>query len=150
MRPSETIEENGKASPDRSPAGLKDLILILQEVLSRAEKFVDGASRKGRFLTAFKKSLLEKSGEYPFLDPFSGEFEYRDGLIRFTGAADEKDFAKGIAECLRVAVSHLEEELSNKKLFSLKLKAEIESSLEPHRETMKQLGIDSALSSFFR
>ena len=59
----------------------KELILILQEILSKAEKLVDGLSEKGRFLRAFKKSLLEKVDVYPFLDPFSGEFNYENGSI---------------------------------------------------------------------
>ena len=71
----------------RLAANFSDLLIpILQEVLSQAEKLVDGASRiKGLFLKVFKESLLEKSEEFTFLDPFAGEFEYREGAIQFTG-----------------------------------------------------------------
>ena len=47
-----------------------------------------------------------------------------------------------------MTVSNLLDELPKKKMIPLKLKAEIESSLERHRETMKRLGVDSVLPSF--
>ena len=137
-----TIEERGR--------GLDELIPIFEEVLSIAEQFVDGVSRKGRFLGAFKKTLLEKSDQYPFLDPFRGEFEYREGTISFTGDVKEKEFFRGVGECLLATLSQMDEELPKKKMLSLKLRVEIESTLEPHRETIKRLGLDSVLPSFFQ
>jgi hypothetical protein len=129
---------------------LKELLLIYQEILSRMENLVDGISQKGKFLRAFKKSLLEKSDEYPFLDPFMNEFEYREGKIQFTGDTAEKDLTKGIIECLRSTLSQLAKELPKEKIFLLKLRAEITSSLKPYQETVKRLGIDVALSSLFQ
>jgi hypothetical protein len=124
--------------------GPTELIPIFQEILFKIEEWVDGASQRGTFLKAFNRSRMEKSGEYFFLDPFSGEFEYRDGTIRFTGETSIKEFAKGIIECLRASLPHLEKEFPKNKMFPLKLRAEIESSLEQHKETMKRWGIDTA------
>lgn len=123
--------------------GPQELIAIFQEILSRVENWVDGASQRGTFLKAFNRSRMEKSGEYFFLDPFSGEFEYRDGTIRFKGESGGRDFAKGIIECLRASLPHLEKEFPKNKMFPLKLRAEIESSLELHKEAMKRLGIET-------
>lgn len=131
--------------------GLKELLLIFQEVLYRVENSVDGIfQQKGKFLGAFKKSLLEKSDKYPFLDPFSSEFEYREGKIQFTGDAVDKDLANGILECLRATLFQLGKELPKNKVFFIKLRAEIESSLKPYQEILKRLGMDTALSSFFQ
>ena len=123
--------------------GQNELAAIFQEILSRVENWVDGASQRGTFLKAFNRSRMEKSGEYFFLDPFSGEFEYRDGAIRFTGETGGRDFAKGIIECLRASLPHLEKEFPKNRMFPLKLRAEIESCLEFHKEAMKRLGIDT-------
>jgi hypothetical protein len=123
--------------------GSKELIAIFQDILSRIESWVDGASQRGTFLKAFNRSRMEKSGEYFFLDPFSGEFEYRDGTIRFTGETGGKDFAKGMIECLRASLPHLEKEFPKNKMFPLKLRAEIESLLEVHKEVMRRFGIDT-------
>jgi hypothetical protein len=130
--------------------GLGEITQIFQEVLSMAENMLDRGSRRGTFLKAFKESLIKKSSEYPFLDPFGGEFEYRDGAIVFTGDAGARDFTRGIGECLRQTLNHLEEENPKKKMLRLKLKARVESSLEHHREAIKKLGVDSVLESVFR
>jgi hypothetical protein len=129
---------------------LQDQLFIYQEVLSKVENWVDGISKKGKFLGAFKQSLLEKSEKYPFLDPFGGEFEYREKSIQFTGDASEEDFAKGMIECLRSALFQLAKELPKNKLFSSQLKGEIISTLKSHQETVKRLGIEAALSSIFQ
>jgi hypothetical protein len=141
MRETEEPEGNG---------GLDEITQIFQEVLSMAENMLDRGSQRGTFLKAFKESLIKKSSEYPFLDPFGGEFEYRDGAIVFTGDAGARDFTRGIGECLRQTLNHLEEENPKKKMLRLKLKARVESSLEHHREVIKKLGVDSVLESVFR
>jgi hypothetical protein len=133
-----------------SNGGLEEVTEIFQEVLSMAENLVDKDSREGTFLKAFKESLIEKSSEYPFLDPFGGEFEYREGAIVFTGDAGARDFTKGVGECLRETLQHLEEKLPKKKMLHLKVKAGVESSLEHHREVMKRLGVDSVISSVLK
>jgi hypothetical protein len=130
---------------------LKELIPIFQEVFSRAEQLVDGATKKkGLFHKLFKESLVERSEEFPFLDPFAGEFEYREGTIQFTGETGIKDFAKGIVECLVGTLSHLEKEFPKDKMLPLKLKAGIESSLEQHSEALKRLRVDAITSSIFK
>jgi hypothetical protein len=130
--------------------GLKELMPILQDVLSRVERFVDGGSKKGNFIKAFKRALIERAGDYPFLDPFGGEFEYRDGTITFEGEARAKEFAKGIGESLRLALNYLEEEVPKNKTLFLKLRAGIESSLEEKRDQLKRLGVDSVVTSFLQ
>ncbi len=146
------IFKEEKAVP-REKGGQKELILtlqILQEILSTVEKRVDRISRKGKFIETFKKTLIQKSKEYPFLDPFGGEFDYREGTILFDSQVREKDFVKGIIECLRAALFQIEGEIPPKKMNPAKLRLEIKSSLEHHRETMKRLGIEAIVSSLFQ
>jgi hypothetical protein len=134
--------------PVEKGGGLKEIIQIFEGVLSKAEKLVDGTTEKGTFRRIFKKSLIDKSELYPFLDPFGGDFDYRDGTIQFMGEAKERDFTRGIGECLQTTISYIEEELPKSKMLPLKLRAEIESSLEPQRETIKRLGLDPLIPSF--
>jgi len=133
------IKEKKAAGPR---GNLKEVIPILQEIISQAEKLVDGSSRKkGLFHKIFKESLIEKSEEFPFLDPFAGEFEYREGTIQFTGEIGVKDFTSGIVQGLVSTLSHLEKELPKDKILPLKLRAGIESSLGQHGEALKRLGV---------
>jgi hypothetical protein len=139
---------------NKAPGGgkerLKEIIPILQETLSNAERLVDGASRNGTFIGAFKKCLIEKAEAFSFLDPFAGEFEYQDGVIRFSGEVGEKEFAKGILECLSTTLTFLEKELPKNKRLSSKLGAEIRSSWEPHSDTLRRLGLAEVFSSSVR
>jgi hypothetical protein len=144
-----------KETKEKKAAGpredLKELTPILQEIISEAEKLVDGSSRRrGLFHKVFKQSLIEKSEEFPFLDPFAGEFEYREGTIQFSGETGASDFTTGIVEGLASALSRLEKELPKDKILPLKLKAGIESSLERHGEALKRLGVHAITSSIFK
>jgi hypothetical protein len=146
----ETKEIREKKVPERGE-GLKELILIFQEIISKAEQLVDLTSkRKGLFQKVFKESLIEKSEEFPFLDPFAGEFEYRNGTIQFTGEIWGEHFTKGIVECLVETLSGLEKELPKDKILPLKLKTGIESSLEQHSEALNRLGVHAITSSIFK
>jgi hypothetical protein len=134
-----------------SNGGPKDIIPILQDILSRVEKLADIGSRKGVFLREFKRSLIEKAEKYPFLDPFAGEFDYKDGAIGFKGEAGTKELARGIGECLRLTLYHIEDELpKHNKTLPAKLVLEIEALLERHREGTKRLGVDTLLHSIFQ
>lgn len=134
--------------PFEKGESLKEMIRVFDEVLSKAEKLVDDASQKGTFRRIFKRSLIDQSEQYPFLDPFGGEFDYRDGMIQFAGEATGRDFTQGLGACLQTTLSYIEEELPKNKMLPLKLRAEIESSLEPHRETIKRLDLDPFIPSF--
>ena len=134
----------------RGKEGLKEVIPILQETISNAEKLVDAASRDGIFMGTFKKCLIDKAETFSFLDPFAGEFEYQDGVIKFSGEVGEKEFTKGILECLSTTLILLEKELPKNKTLSLKLGAEIKSSLELHSDTLKRLGLTEVVSSTLR
>jgi hypothetical protein len=147
-RETKGIKEKKAAGPGED---LKELLPILQEIISRAEKLVDGSSRRrGLFHKIFKESLIEKSEEFPFLDPFAGEFEYREGTIQFSGEIGARDFTTGIVEGLVSTLLRLEKELPKDKILPLKLKAGIESSLERHGEALKRLGVQAITSSIFK
>jgi hypothetical protein len=130
--------------------GLKELIPILQETLFTAEKLVDAASRNGTFIGTFKRSLIEKAETFGFLDPFAGEFEYQNGVIRFSGEAGEKEFTKGILECLNATLILLGKEFPKNKMLPLRLIAEIKSSLELHGDALERLGVKEVVSSSLR
>lgn len=161
FHPEETLnkaplkEEVSKISKEELPLieekdERKVLLLILQEVLSNTERLVDEVSQKGKFLTIFKKSLLEKSNKYLFLDPFSGEFDYRDGAILFNGDVGNSELAKGVVDCLKATLFKIEKELPKKKTLPLKLTLEIETTLRLHREALKRLGVEVDFSPFYQ
>jgi hypothetical protein len=133
----------------RGPEGARELIPVFQEILSKTERLVDGVTKKGTFLNTFKQSLVEHAEAFDFLDPFAGEFDYREGIIRFIGEAKEKDFARGMVESIHTALTHLEGRLPKDRMFPVRLRAEIESAVERHRGVMKRLGVEGIISELF-
>jgi hypothetical protein len=136
--------------PAEREEGFEETLLLFHEFLSNAERMVDSLSSGGTFKNAFKKGLIEKAEEFGFLDPFAGEFEYRNGKIQFTGEAGKEEFARGIVECFRSALAHFDEELPKQKMVSLKLKAGIESFIEHHREALKRLNTEEIFQSLLK
>ncbi len=126
------------------------MLLLFQEFLSKSERLVDSLSSKGTFRKTFQKALVQKAEEFGFLDPFAGEFEYKDGGLRFTGEVGKDDFVRGFVESFRTALFLFEDEIPKQKMVSLKLKAGIESFLEQHRATLIKLEIEESLSSLVR
>jgi hypothetical protein len=78
---------------------------LWQEVLRALETAVDGPTKTGTFLAAFKRSCIGAAESFPFLDPFAAEFEYRDGRVRFEGpepiAALNQGLSQAVAHCVR-------------------------------------------------
>ncbi len=139
LREDELLLAGEERGPGKSGKGFEDRLILLQEFLSGAERLVDGLFSEGAFRTAFKKASIDKAEEFDFLDPFAGEFEYMNGTISFTGEVDGEAFVKGVTECFRTVLSHLEATSEQEKMVSLKLKAGIESFIENHEERLKRL-----------
>ncbi len=141
--PQEVFKEEGLVRKGRKD--LEELISIIQDLLLNLEKITDNLThRKGTFLRAFKRSLIERSGEYPFLDPFAGEFEYREGMARFSGDVELKKFWEGILQSLQTTLFSLGEEFPKNKGLQTKWREEIDTTLEPHQEILKRWGLDLA------
>lgn len=130
--------------------GHKDILKALQEMIAKVEKFVDGFAQEGIFLRAFKRALIEKSDEYPFLDPFTEQFDYRQGEIILDEEVELDRFAAGIADCFNLTLSHLKKEFPKNMNLSLNLKTELESKFKLYQDAMKQSGIQSVPPMFFK
>jgi hypothetical protein len=144
MRPQEEMKAPEKGN------GLRELLPVVQEVLSRVERLVDEGPRKGVFGRIFTASLIEKSEQFPFLDPFGGDLHYRDGDLEFAGEAEGKDFFRGIEESLKLVLRLFEKEFPKDRLLLLKLKEEIDLTLETHLEVIKRSGVNSLFRPAFK
>jgi hypothetical protein len=79
-----------------------EVVTALEELLGLFEAIVSSAkTNKGEFQTLLKKRFLDLAETYHFLDPFSGEFQYSNRKIKFTGKASDEDLMKGILTAVR-------------------------------------------------
>lgn len=111
------VAEDSTAKPPRLPFELKNnfegkakqtnlsaqdwqmLLNLTAELLSRIDQTLAEANLE--FSLAFEKARVEIAGDYPFLNPAAGIFEYRAGKIIVREQINHKLFAASINEALR-------------------------------------------------
>ena len=123
---------------------LPQLLEVWGEIINTAEKAINGQSGDGHFLNTFKDTQIEKADEYPFLNPFDNEFEYKDGQVAFSGES-VTNLSRGLGECLGAAVGKLTAESPGADLSGL-IKTELAPVMEKHAEIIKIFNLEEALS----
>jgi hypothetical protein len=146
----EAIDDIEEECTELGTNGRGNVLCILQEVIAKTERFVDGFSQEGIFLRAFKRALIERSDLYPFLDPFTDQFDYRQGEIKLDEEIDLDHFAIGIADCFNLTLSHLKKEFPKNMNLSTNIKAELESKFKLYQDAMERSGVQSVPPMFFK
>jgi hypothetical protein len=128
---------------------LQEVIEIMQEVIGTVESVTDGINkRKGSFRDNFNKAQVAKSDEYPFLDPFAAEFDYRNGVIKFDGKVSADLFIRGIKDCLQEALEKMAGEISQDDLYR-QIKAALQATVTKFGKKIDDLGLKSFMPEFF-
>ena len=92
-----TNPERNATPETEQPRHLQRVIEMLEELLVVFEKVVDSKKKKRiDFQKLLKQKLVQRADRYAFLDPFAGEFEYRDQRITFSGRAGEAHLVDGV------------------------------------------------------
>jgi hypothetical protein len=126
------------------------VIEVMQEVIRTIESLVDGLSnRQGAFRDSFKKARVEKSEEYPFLDPFAAEFKYSNGEIKFGGKVSAEVFVRGLKDCFDLTLDTITVSKNKDELYE-----KIRSALKPissrFEEKIDAFGLKSIMPEFLR
>ena len=82
-----------------APHDWQMLLNITAELLDTIDKTLAEANLE--FSAAFEKARSEIAGDYPFLNPSTGVFDYKNGKITVREQVSAKLFAAGINESLR-------------------------------------------------
>lgn len=82
-----------------------EILHLFQEVLATIEEAVDGKLGAGKFGDDFKRVLSLNANKYLFLDPFAGEFSYKDKTITFESEITLEDFMTGMSDVITQAVA---------------------------------------------
>ena len=82
---------------DGGPNHTEKAIMILEELLVTFEKVVRSRGKKRfDFQKLLKQKLVEHADRYAFLDPFAGEFDYRENKITFSGRASDRNLVVAV------------------------------------------------------
>lgn len=122
---------------------LPQLLEVWQEIIATVEETVDGLSSEGHFLSTFKDILIERAGDYPFLDPFAAEFEYKDGQMDFHGSS-VKNFSQGLGECLTAAINKLAAESAGVDLAAA-IGSDLAAVKERHAEAIDKFALAATM-----
>jgi hypothetical protein len=90
---------------------LPQLLAIWGAVINTIESSVDLALGKNEFLNTFKDTLIARADDYPFLDPFAAKFQYKEGVVTFTGEV-RRNFSQAIGDCLMETINALAERMA--------------------------------------
>jgi len=124
---------------------LQGVLEVMQEVIGTIESVTDGMNkRKGSFRDSFNRAQVEKSDEYPFLDPFAAEFEYKNGVIKFSGKVTAEVFIRGIRDCLEETLDKMAGEISKDDLYR-QMRAALQPTITKFGEKIGDLGLKSAI-----
>ncbi len=123
-----------------------ELIAFWEETIARVESTVDGMSKPGRFLLAFKEVLVSRAVTYPFLDPFAAEFSYAGGHISFEQPLPD-DFSKALGDCLSDAISKLAFQLKRADLET-RVRARLEGLSEKHAAVIDRFRLRDEVQEF--
>jgi len=103
---------------------LEDFLKIFEKTVSEQKKL------KIDFTKTLKKKLVENAEQYAFLDPFAGEFEYADGRLTFTGAANDKELIDGVLTSVKQSAQEIGlfgQLMENSQEWSEKYKKQLEN-----------------------
>ena len=70
------------------------------------EETIDGRFGAGKFLDEFKRMLATNANKYLFLDPFAGEFVYKDKTLAFEGETGLEEFTTGVCDVIAQTVEY--------------------------------------------
>lgn len=123
-----------------------ELPLLLElwgDVISSAERIVDGVSKNGEFVKAFNQIRIQYAEAYPFLDPFAAEFDYQKGHIELKNTSVRQVNA-GLAECLTTTIESLDAQNPKTGLMG-SVKDELMRLKESRGESVAKFKLDSIL-----
>ena len=91
-----------------------EIIQLFQDTLIILEETIDAKFGSGKFVDEFKRGLASNANKYLFLDPFAGEFVYKEKTLTFEGEDTSlEDFTAGVCDVITQTVEHFTEKDSN-------------------------------------
>jgi hypothetical protein len=88
----------------------EEIIQLFQETLNTLEETIDAKFGAEKFLDEFKRMLATNANKYLFLDPFAGEFVYKDNTLAFEGEETTlEEFTAGVCDVITQTVEYFRE-----------------------------------------
>jgi hypothetical protein len=83
-----------------------EIIELFEKTLNLLHETVDGRFGKEKFTDEFKRMLATNANKYLFLDPFAGEFVYKNRQLNFDGEIALDEFTTGVCDVIAQTLEH--------------------------------------------
>lgn len=113
-------------------------LFLWEQVLGAVETTVDRSTKPGTFAKMFKEACLALVKEFPLLDPFHGEFEYREGQIKITGKTSVVQFNQALGKCLQSTIRKFADEKTTRAIAE-SVSAVLQQAKADHSTTITDL-----------
>ncbi len=123
-----------------------EIIQLFQNTLNTLEDTIDARFGANQFLDEFKRMLATNANKYLFLDPFAGEFVYKDKQLAFEGETPLEEFTTGVCDVISQAVEHFREKEDN---IVHSICSNIQSLKEEQIQLIDRLKLDMKMPSVF-
>jgi hypothetical protein len=138
------LERSGMVQTPDLQGGIE----VIQEIMKTIESVVDGLAKSDeKFSDILKKAQIEKSEDYPFLDPFAEEFEYKNGQITLKGQVPLEVFVSGIRDCIDLSLAKVPLEITKDELYG-KIRTSLKPVIAKFGKEIDTLGLKSTMPAF--
>lgn len=87
-----------------------EIIQVFENTLNMLQEAIDKRFGKDKFSDEFKRMLATNANKYLFLDPFAGEFVYKDQQLAFDGEIILDEFTTGVCDVITQTLEHFREQ----------------------------------------
>jgi hypothetical protein len=129
---------------------MAELKRLMGEIALTIEEAAQAVDRHDAFSMCLRASQLKIADQYPFLDPFGGEFEYLAGEIVFVGQASVEEFTAGFAEALKLAVNAVSQSSGYAEKFRAWVTEDLQKLLARNRPEFEKFGLDYVIDEIIR
>ena len=125
-----------------------EVVQLFQNTLVTLEEVIDKQAGSGKFLDEFKRVLASNANKYLFLDPFAGEFVYKDKILNFDGDTTLEEFSNGVCDVITQAVEFFQAQEKNSSLLDA-IGSAIQGLKEEQIQLIDRLKLDMKMPSVF-
>jgi len=87
-----------------------EILQLFETTLNKIQEAIDTSFGKEKFSDEFKRTLATNANKYLFLDPFAGEFVYKDRKLAFEGEIALDEFTTGVCDVIMQTLEHFREQ----------------------------------------
>lgn len=138
----ETLHESQRNVP-------QEVINLCEAILVGLESIANATLKRGNLQTVLKTVIPQVADKYTFLDPFVGDFRYKNGYLSYNGDVFYEEFINGVCDLINAILESLLTMVPRNVLLS-----KVSTTLEPvstkYSKLIEQLDLEVRMPKIFQ